>query len=165
MLAWLKRNKGLLLALVLTAVFVVLELEVMYWKGDAMVAMVPLAMLALWLFVTRFETGLLCMALLTPFAVNMSLMPGMELSMPVEPLMIVFSGMFLFRVLASKSYDTRILRHPVALLLLASLAWMAFTSATSELPWVSLKYTLARVWFVLPFFFAAAQIFKDQRRI
>lgn len=165
MLAWLKRNKGLLLALVLTAVFVVLELEVMYWKGDAMVAMVPLAMLALWLFVTRFETGLLCMALLTPFAVNMSLMPGMELSMPVEPLMIVFSGMFLFRVLASKSYDTRILRHPVALLLLVSLAWMAFTSATSDLPWVSLKYTLARVWFVLPFFFAAAQIFKDQRRI
>lgn len=162
---WLKKNKGLLAALLLTAAFIVAEAEVMFWKGGFLMSLVPLGLLVVWLFVVRFETGLLLMALLTPFAINMALLPGMELSMPVEPMMILFTLMFFFRVLAAKAYDTRILRHPVTLLLLASLAWWVVTSCTSRMPWVSFKYLLARLWFVVPFFFAATQIFRNRDRI
>lgn len=176
---WLKKNVRLLVAAVLILAFIVAEGYALWYKGDASVAMVPLALLVLWLFVTRLETGFLLIALLTPFAVNMALLPGMELSMPVEPMMILFTFIFFFRVLVSRQQDGKsptspilelsksqsLLRHPVTLLILASLAWMVITSSTSELPWVSFKYTLARVWFVVPFFFAAAQIFKNQRRI
>ncbi|MCR4659885.1 MAG: O-antigen ligase family protein [Bacteroidales bacterium] len=127
--------------------------------------LLPLGGLAVLLFVLRLETGLMVMAMLTPLAVNMTLMPKMQLSMPVEPLMILFTGIFLFRVLVSRSFDRRLLRHPVTLLLLAMLAWMTVTSCTSTLPWVSFKYTIARVWFVVPFFFAAAIIFSNQVRV
>ncbi len=163
--AFIKRNKGLLAALLLTALFIVAEAEVMYWKGGVAMAVVPLALLVAWLFYVRLETGLLLMALLTPFAVNMALMPGMELSVPVEPMMILFNFFFLFRVLAAHNYDLRILRHPVSILLLASLAWWVVTSCTSRLPWVSFKYFIARLWFVLPFYFAAVQIFRNRERI
>lgn len=155
----------MLAAIVLTALFIAFEGYALWYKGDASVAMVPLALLVVWLFATKLETGFLLMTLLTPFAVDMALFPKMELSMPVEPMMILFTAMFLFRVLLTRSYDLRLLRHPVALLLLASLAWMAFTSLTSEMPWVSIKYTLARVWFVVPFFFAASQFFQSHKRI
>ena len=160
-----KKKGGVLLALGLTLLLAAANLWVMYHKGSYIMTLVPLGLLVLWLFVRRFETGLLCMALLTPFAINFALFPGMELSMPVEPLMILFTGIFFFRVLAARCYDTRLLRHPVSLLLMASLAWMLITSCTSRLPWVSFKYLLARIWFVVPFFFAAAQIFKDKQRI
>ena len=163
--AFIKRNRGLLAALLLTALFIVAEAEVMYWKGGIAMAMVPLALLVAWLFYVRLETGLLLMALLTPFAINVALMPGMELSMPVEPMMILFSFFFLFRVLVAHNYDLRILRHPVTLLLLASLVWWIVTSCTSRLPWVSFKYFIARLWFVIPFFFAAMQIFRNRERI
>ena len=162
---WFAKHGRLLTALLLTAAFIVAEAYALWYRGNAMVALVPVALLAVWLLVTRLETALLVMALLTPFAINMALLPGMELSMPVEPLMILFSAIFLFRVLAERDYDRRLLRHPVTLLVTASLVWMAVTSATSELPWVSAKYTLARLWFVLPFFYASAQIFRNQRRI
>lgn len=162
---WFAKHGRLLTALLLTAVFIVAEAYALWYRGNAMVALVPVALLAVWLLVTRLETALLVMALLTPFAINMALLPGMELSMPVEPLMILFSAIFLFRVLAERDYDRRLLRHPVTLLVTASLVWMAVTSATSELPWVSAKYTLARLWFVLPFFYASAQIFRNRRRI
>lgn len=155
----------MLAAIVLTALFIAFEGYALWYKGDASVAMVPLALLVVWLFATKLETGFLLMTLLTPFAVDMALFPKMELSMPVEPMMILFTAMFLFRVLLTRSYDMRLLRHPVTLLLLASLAWMAFTSLTSEMPWVSIKYTLARVWFVVPFFFAASQFFQSHKRI
>ena len=162
---WWQRHKGLLAALALTLAFIAAETLVFYWKGGYTMTLVPLALLVVWLFVVRFETGLLLMALLTPFAINMTLLPGMELSMPVEPMMILFTLFFFFRVLLARSYDLRILRHPVTLLLIASLVWMAFTSCTSRMPWVSFKYLLARLWFVIPFFFAAAQIFQNRTRI
>ena len=163
--AFIKRNSGLLAALLLTALFIVAEAEVMYWKGGIAMALVPLALLVVWLFYVRLETGLLLMALLTPFAINVALMPGMELSMPVEPMMILFSFFFLFRILVAHNYDLRILRHPVSALLLASLAWWVVTSCTSRLPWVSFKYLLSRLWFVIPFYFAAVQIFRNRERI
>lgn len=159
------KHKGLLLALLLTAVFIAAEAVVMYWRGPSVMVLVPLALLVMWLFYVRLETGLLLMALLTPFAVNVALMPGMELSMPVEPMMILFTFFFFFRVLVARTYDTRILRHPVSLLLMASLAWWVVTSCTSRLPWVSVKYLIARLWFVVPFYFAAAQIFRNSKRI
>ena len=160
-----KKRWGLWAALLLTALFIFAQAEVMYWKGAAVMALVPLGLLVLWLFYVRLETGLLLIALLTPFAVNMALLPGMELSMPVEPMMILFSFFFLFRVLVAHNYDLRILRHPVSILLLVSLAWWVVTSCTSRLPWVSFKYFIARLWFVIPFFFAAVQIFRKRERI
>ncbi len=159
------KDKGFWAAIVLTVLFITFEGYALWYKGDASVAFVPMALLVIWLFLTKLETGFLLMTLLTPFAVNMALIPGMELSMPVEPMMILFSGIFLFRVLLTRSYDLRLLRHPVTLLLLASLTWMLFTSITSEMPWVSTKYTLARLWFVVPFFFAASQFFQSHQRI
>ncbi len=159
------KHKGLLLALLLTAAFIAAEAVVMYWRGPSVMVLVPLALLVMWLFYVKLETGLLLMALLTPFAVNVALMPGMELSMPVEPMMILFSFFFFFRVLVARTYDLRILRHPVSLLLLASLAWWMVTSCTSRLPWVSFKYFIARLWFVVPFYFAAVQIFRNSKRI
>lgn len=159
------KDKGFWAAIVLTVLFIAFEGYALWYKGDATVAFVSMALLVIWLFLTKLETGFLLMTLLTPFAVNMALIPGMELSMPVEPMMILFSGIFLFRVLLTRSYDLRLLRHPVTLLLLASLTWMLFTSITSEMPWVSTKYTLARLWFVVPFFFAASQFFQSHQRI
>ncbi len=163
-----KKNKGLLTALAVTLAFIVAEAWVLWRTNNTLLAMAPLALLAVWLFVQRIETGLMCMALLTPFAIDVALLPKMELSMPVEPLMILFTAIFFFRVLLLRreiDWHTPFLRHPVTLLLLASLGWMVVTSATSALPLASFKYTLARVWFVTPFFFAAVHIFREKKRI
>ena len=162
---WLKKNRGLLIALGITLAIIVYGSYGLANKKELIVGMIPLTILMAWLFVARFETTLLLMALLTPFAINVALFQEMELSLPVEPMMILFTVMFFFRVLVDKTYDKQLLRHPVSRLLLASLAWMSITSATSEMPWVSIKYTLARIWFVVPFFFAAVQIFKSHKRI
>ena len=128
---WLGNNRGLLLSLGLTLLFAAASLWMLYHKGSYLMTLVPLGLLVVWLFVQRLETGLLCMALLTPFAINMALFPGMELSMPVEPMMILFTFIFLFRVLVAKNYDLRLLRHPVSLLLMASLAWMLITTPSA----------------------------------
>ena len=98
-MVWIKKHWGLLVAAVLTLAFVVAEGYVLWYKGDATIGLVPLGLLVIWLFVTRLETGFLLMTFLTPFAINIALLPGMELSMPVEPMMILFSAIFFFCLL------------------------------------------------------------------
>ncbi len=163
-MAWFKKNSALVAAVVVTAAYLVLNFFMLsrdiYW-----LFLLPLAGLVLALFIMRFETGLLVIALLTPFAVDFALLPGMELSMPVEPMMILFTVMFLFRVLVERSFDRRILQHPVTIAVLAMLVWMLVTSATSQMPDVSFKYFAARLWFVIPFFFASSQIFRNSKRV
>ena len=44
-------------------------------------------------------------------------------------------------------------------------AWMAVTTITSEMPVVSLKFMLSRLWFVVPSFFLCAILFKDPKNI
>ena len=161
---WYRKNRTQILAVAATLVFAVAN-AILLLKDFYYLSLIPLAGLVLLLFITRFETGLMCMALFTPFAINIALMAKMELSMPVEPMMILFTLMFFFRALASRGYDTRLLKHPVSLLMIASMVWMLITACTSKLPLVSLKYWLARLWFVVPFFFAAAQIFRNPKRI
>ena len=89
----------------------------------------------------------------------------MSLSMPVEPMMIVFTVVFLFQELLMRSYDKRVLRHPVSILIMLSLVWMVFTSVVSLKPVESFKYTAVRLWFVIPFFYATAQSFQKVRHI
>ena len=164
MAEWFKKNKSLLTAIAVTALFLAAN-TILLSKDFYYLFLLPIAGLALLLFVLRFETGLMVMALLTPFAVNFAFVPGMELSMPVEPMMILFTFIFLFRVLLQRSYDIHILRHPVSIAVIASLIWMLVTASTSQIPWVSIKYFLSRLWFVIPFYFAAAQIFRRRENI
>ncbi len=61
--------------------------------------------------------------------------------------------------------DIRILRHPVTLAIYFHLAWMFITSITSTMPVVSFKFLISRLWFLIGFYFIAAQIFRNPNRI
>ena len=169
-MSWIKKNAALFVAMLVTAAYLVANFLLLsndiYW-----LFLLPLAGLVLLLFILKFETGLLVIALLTPFAIDLALLPGMELSMPVEPMMILFTVMFIFRTLVASQAGTpayqnrKILRHPVTIAILAMLAWMVITSSTSQMPAVSFKYFAARVWFVIPFYFAAVHIFRNRDRM
>lgn len=157
-------NKGVVAALLFTALFAGVALHYLF-DENYLVLLVPAAMLLVWFFMMYRDESLALMALATPFAVDYALVGNMSLSMPVEPMMIVFTVVFLFQELLMRSYDKRVLRHPVSILIMLSLVWMVFTSIVSLKPVESFKYTAVRLWFVIPFFYATAQSFQKVRHI
>lgn len=161
---WLTKNRDIAVAVVVTAVFLVANFVLML-RNDYWLHLLPVAVLGIALFVFKLETGLLVTALLTPFAIDIALVPGMELSMPVEPMMILYTGIFVFRVLLVGGYDHRLLRHPVTISVFCMLAWMLITACFSEIPDVSFKYLASRLWFVIPFFFSCSLFFRNKERI
>ena len=160
----LSANKGVVAALLFTALFLGVAMHYLF-DENYLVLLVPAAMLMVWLFMMYRDESLALMALFTPFAVDYALIGKTSLSMPVEPMMIVFTVVFLFQELLMHSYDKRVLRHPVSILIMLSLVWMVFTSIVSLKPVESFKYTAVRLWFVIPFFYATAQSFQKVRHL
>lgn len=136
---------------------------------------IPAALFAIWMLVAKKDLSLMVIAFCTPFAIDWEFFDKMNLSMPTEPLLILFSVIFMVRLLlpdttqAGKEHSAlvsyRFLKHPVTIALMLGTLWMLLTAITSVIPWVSFKYFAARLWFIIPFYFAIAQSFNNPKRI
>lgn len=118
------------------------------------------------MYFVSLDKIILLITFLTPLAVNFSnLEMGIGISIPTEPLMVGVLIFFFIKILHEGKYDITILKHPLTIALLFNLIWMFLTCVTSEMPWVSFKYLLSRLWFVIPFYFFAIILFKKYSNI
>jgi putative inorganic carbon (hco3(-)) transporter len=117
-----------------------------------------LAMDSLW-FLTLF---------FVPLSVQLSyFVEGLpvDLSLPTEPLLFGVMLVFFFQIFAKQRIDRRIMNHPLTIALLINLIWLFATAVTSTMILVSLKFVLARIWFLVAFYFLACQLFANYKNI
>jgi len=122
----------------------------------------------LWFAFVNIELLLITAVFLTPFSILASkIFPSMpvDLSMPTEPILIVILFMYVMKVLTGQRIDKRIVRHPVSIAIYINLIWLFYTTLSSTMPFISLKFLIARIWFVVPLFFLTSFLFKDPRLI
>ena len=145
----------------ITALFLIINFYLILEKDFYWFFFLPLVLIVLYYYLVSLDKIILFITFLTPLAVNISDMEmGLGISLPTEPQMFGVVLLFVANLLFDKKYDKRVGQHPVSYLIYLSLFWMFITTLTSELPVVSLKYLLARIWFVIPFYFVAALIFR-----
>lgn len=124
----------------------------------------PIFALLAYLYFKSFSFILLLITFLTPISINLSDYDAqIGLSIPTEPMMAVLAGLFIFKVFKDFEYDQNVLKHPVTISIVLYLLWMFITSITSEIPLVSFKFLIAKLWFIIPFYFLATQVFKNIR--
>lgn len=127
---------------------------------------IPFLLLLLILYIFSLDNVLLLIAFLTPFAVNLKDAEfGIGISIPSEPLMFGVLLIFLLKLLHERFYDHKIMKHPVTIAIIINLAWIFITCFTSEIPIVSVKFIIARLWFVVPFYFAGILLFTNLENI
>ncbi|RLD47967.1 MAG: hypothetical protein DRI88_04760, partial [Bacteroidetes bacterium] len=145
-----------------TALFLVINFYLVLEKDFYWFFILPLFLIVLYYYLISLDKIVLFITFLTPLAVNISdLEMGLGISLPTEPLMLGVVLLFSANLILNKKYDKRVATHPVSYIIYANLLWMLLTTFTSDLPIVSLKYLISRVWFVVPFYFIAVLIFKD----
>ncbi len=145
-----------------TALFLVINFYLVLEKDFYWFFILPLFLIVLYYYLISLDKIVLFITFLTPLAVNISdLEMGLGISLPTEPLMLGVVLLFSANLVLNKKYDKRVANHPVSYIIYANLLWMLLTTFTSDLPIVSLKYLISRVWFVVPFYFIAVLIFKD----
>lgn len=162
-----KERKPIFLIYSLSIFFVLLNMvftlfEIYYFN------LVPVLLLILLLAFLALDKLLLIIVFLIPLSVPLKeFIPGLEvdLSLPTEPLLFGLLIIFILKVISERSFDKQIWKHPVSIAILLNLAWIFITSLTSSLPVVSLKFCLARIWFVCGFYFLAIHLFKNTGNI
>ena len=151
---------------VIAAIFVAVGLFFVVKKNTYLFFGLPVVLGVLLLYIFSLDKVLLLTAFTVPLSVNLkALESGLAISLPAEPLLMGILVLFIAKLLYDGQYDRRISRHPIAIVIYCMFAWMAVTTITSEMPVVSLKFMLSRLWFVVPSFFLCAILFKDPKNI
>lgn len=128
-------------------------------------SLIPLLILLLLLAFFSFDTFVFSIVFFTPIAVTLKefgVNSDVDLSIPTEPFMAGVLILLPIYHLYARIIDKRVLRHPVTIIIFLQLAWMAFTCITSEMPLVSFKYLIARLWFICSAYFMMSYLFKKK---
>ncbi len=87
-----------------------------------------------------------------PLSTELMVTPTLGLDAPDEPLMIILTGIsILWLVFKPQSFPKHLRNHHLWLLLLLHVAWIAITCIFSVNVLVSIKYLLAKSWYIIPF--------------
>jgi putative inorganic carbon (HCO3(-)) transporter len=128
--------------------------------------LVPAALAILYLSVFAIDILMYIVVFSTPLAVNLDNKAfGFAFSVPTEPLMFGIMMLFLLKVVREGRFDSAVMKHPVTLAILVNLGWILVTTLTSTMLLVSLKHFLARLWFVIVFYFLGTQLFRSNVNI
>lgn len=128
----------------------------------------PIVLAIVLLAIYAFDKLLYLVVLATPLSVPLSeLVGGLPFNMflPTEPLLFGILIIFIMQLCAKGQFDRAILHHPISYAIYFSLFWILVTSLTSTMPLVSFKFLLARIWFIVGFYFIAAKLFDSTRNI
>ncbi len=126
----------------------------------------PIVLIFLFLYIFSLDKLILLITFLTPIAVNYKDPElGIGITLPTEPLMFGVLVIFILKLFYDGGFNRKIVMHPVSIAILINLVWLGLTTVTSEIPMVSVKFLMARLWFVVPFYFIGIIIFRNVKNI
>ncbi len=103
-----------------------------------------------------------------PWSLHLELGSSLAVDLPTEPLMLLFTGIFLFEAAAGRLFSKQAKIYPFHWLVFLLLFWTLLTSITSAFPDRSFKFLLAKLWYVLPLVYLAERLIRrpeDVRQI
>jgi O-antigen ligase len=101
-----------------------------------------------------------------PFSTELQLTPELGTDFPDELLMVLTAGLLIYYWCYSPSLvSKKITRHPIVVLLLITLLWGVVCTLFSTYPIISLKFLLAKSWYVGAFAVTPVIIFQEKETI
>ncbi len=157
----INKNRSAVITLIVVLLFVAANAIFVayehYWF-----TLLPVGLLIIGLYFVSLDKIFFLVVFLTPLSITLSDYESMiGLAIPTEPLMAGVLLVFIFKLLYDNPVSRSFLQHRVTIVIILGLVWMLITSVTSEIPLVSFKQFIARLWFVVPFYFLAVLIFRN----
>ena len=158
-------HKNIKWVLALTLAFIVLNAVCTYFEFYYF-NLIPAALLIILLAIFSIDKLILFVVFLTPLAINLqNLDGGLGLSLPTEPIIFGIMLIFIFKQLHQNTMDIKVMKHPITIAIIINLVWIFITCVTSDIPIVSFKFLISRLWFVIVFYFLCTQLFKNYKNI
>lgn len=125
---------------------------------------IPIVLLVIYVAIVDFRSLFYLLLCCLPLSTEIVLPGGFGTDLPTEPLMVgLMLILVLFFISGTRSFSLKQFWHPITFLLLLHLSWVYLTSITSNLFFVSLKFSLAKTWYIVVFYFLAAYLLRETR--
>ena len=136
------------------------------WKEWYFLVGVPVLALLIYLSIVDVRKVFLLLMASIPLSTEVVLPNGFGTDLPTEPLMIglmLLAALLFFSKIAY--LGVRLFKHPITILLMLHLFWVYFSTFQSDMPGVSLKFSLAKTWYVAVFYFLAFYLLRTEEDI
>ncbi|MFN7115731.1 MAG: O-antigen ligase family protein [Saprospiraceae bacterium] len=145
---------------------VVLSIFAFVLTQEYLMLAVPAVLLLFYFTLSDFRKIFFLLLCFLPLSTEVTLPNGFSTDLPSEPLIVGLMGVFFLYVLR---YPTAVaaafFRHPITLLLLLHLGWMLVATVQSSELFVSVKFFLAKIWYVVTFYFLAGLLLKEEKDV
>ncbi len=134
-------------------------------SGEKLVLGLPAGLLLVYQSLVDFRKVFFLLLFTIPLSIEFYF-GGFGTDLPTEPLVVgLMLSYGLFLMTKWKEVDMSFIKHPISLFLLVHLLWIAIATWFSELFLVSFKFLLAKIWYIVGYFFLAASIIKTEKDV
>lgn len=128
--------------------------------------LLPIVLVAAFQTLVDYEKIYLLLFLCIPFSTEVFISEHLATDLPTEPLIVGLMFIYFFVILTNPNkINIRFFKHPLSIILLAHFAWIGFTTLTSSAIGFSAKFLLAKLWYIVTFFYFTGHIVKDTKKI
>ncbi len=127
---------------------------------------VPPFLLLIYFTAVDFRAIFFLLLFCIPLSMEINLPNGFGTDLPTEPLIVgLMFVYFLYMLRHAREMNNYFFRHPITILLFLHLSWIGIATMQSSQMVVSVKYLLAKIWYLVTFYFLAAHLLKKQEDI
>lgn len=130
---------------------------------ELLILAVPAFVLLIYFTVSDFRKIFFLLLFCIPLSTEIILPNGFGTDLPTEPLMVgLMAVFFLYTLRHSGEMKGDFFRHPITLLLLLHLGWIIISAMQAGNILVSVKFLLAKTWYITTFYFVAGLLLRTE---
>jgi O-antigen ligase len=119
---------------------------------ETILLLLPFAVLTIVVFTRNLRYLFFALLFAIPLSTEFSVTTTLSTDLPDEPMMLMLAGsLLLLLILKPSLLPKELMKSSLVLLVLLQLVWMLVTVFFSHEVWLSIKYCLAKSWFLLAF--------------
>ncbi|MEM8523220.1 MAG: O-antigen ligase family protein, partial [Bacteroidota bacterium] len=101
-----------------------------------------------------------------PLSTELVLPSGFGTDLPTEPLTIGLMGIFIVKWFKNPQVvEIQFFKHPISMMILLHFGWLLTTTITSGNPFISVKFLLAKAWYIIVFYWMSGSLLRDKKSL
>lgn len=130
--------------------------------------LIPAALCFVYWFVFKLDILFLILAFTVPASATLEMLHiynplGFEVALPSEPILIALLAVSVYKIVFYFDRFKPLIKHPVFLSIVFYITTIVFTTITSTMHLVSIKFLLSRLWLMFPCLIFGFVMFKDKK--
>ncbi|BDS14517.1 O-antigen ligase family protein [Aureispira anguillae] len=128
--------------------------------------LIPIALAFVFQVLVDYEKIYFLLFMSIPLSTEVFLTDHLATDLPTEPLIVGLMLIYFFVVLTNPmSINAKYIKHPLSILIATHVLWIAISTFTSSAFGFSFKFLLAKLWYVVTFFYFTGHLVKDQKKL